>query len=168
MKKNIFLFITFLKILSLHGQSDSLRKADISQLSRIIVNNLMPLYNELPNTTLYGLEGETVFFEINLQDNKVKDVQIWHKESRFLYDIAQKIAAKIIEDWIPAYKFPQTILLPFCVKMSSINPKRERVQGILVKDQNIYFSDEIISKIKLFETEHFLILPSPYILLSAL
>ena len=169
MKKIILTVIIFLSTISLYSQSDSLlKKYDLNRLYTLIVNNFSIYYSELLTKNQYGLDGETVFFEINLQDNKVKDVQIWHKEGRYLYDIAQKIAAKIMEEWKPVYKFPQTILWPFCVKMSTNNPQRETVRGILVKDWNIYFSDEIIDKIKSFETEHFLVMPSPFIIVGSL
>ena len=169
MKRITLSFFIVLISLSSYSQSDSvLMKFDLNRLYTLIVNNFSIYYSELPTKNLYGLDGETAFFEINLQDNKVKDVQIWHKEGRYLYDIAQKIAAKIVEEWKPVYKFPQTILWPLCVKMSTSDPKRERVRGILVKDWNIYLSDEIIDKIKSFETEHFLIMPSPFIIVGSL
>ena len=167
MKKFILSLIIILSTLSLYSQSDSLMKADLSRLYNLALDNFSKYYSALSHVELYGLDGETVFFEINLKDNKVKDVQIWHKEGRYLYNIAQKIAPKIIEEWAPTFKFPQTILLPFCVKMSTKNPQRETVRGILVKDQNIYFSDEIISKIKLFETEHYLVIEAPGIIVGS-
>lgn len=165
MKRTTLSFFIVLISLSSYSQSDSvLMKYDLNRLYTLAVNNFISFYSELPGAILYSPDGETVFFEINLQDNKVKDVQIWHKEGRYLYDIAQKIAAKIVEEWKPVYKFPQTILWPFCVKMSTNNPQRETVRGILVKDWNIYFSDEIINKIKPFRTEHFLVIETPFII----
>lgn len=148
--KKYFLFILILSISkSSLSQADSARRNDLRSLSDIIIKSI-----SIPDSILQKPEGETIIFEISLKDKQITAVDIWHKQTRFLYDAGRQIAIKIKDCWKPQSDLPPTIYFPLCINFMG--------DSVYV-DKNKDFWFEVLKNLKEIETKNFIVVSPPVI-----
>lgn len=147
MKKHSIIIFILLLSLSSFCQSDSIKNRDLGVLSDIIINNI-----SIPDSIINKPYGETIVLEIHLKDKQVYKVEVWHKNTRFLYDMGRNIGEKIKTIWKPEYDFPEIILYPLCINFITDTP---------LDDKNKDFWFEILRNLNMIETKNFLILKPP-------
>ena len=112
----VLLLVSFFEASS----QDSLQLLDIQNLRTIVRKGIV-----IPDSIISSPKGEVILLEIQMKNNKVDKVRVWHSESRFMASLGREIAKNIETDWIPVTKFPNVVLLPVAVGFMTDPPQKD-------------------------------------------